>query len=64
VTLYVAFVYHQLDLFNLYDSTEEPHNEKMIELSERIIGQEIVYADGIDFSKTELCGLFRWKAFN
>ena len=51
MALHVAFVYHQHDLFNLYDSAEEPHKEKMIELSERTIGQEIVYADGIDFPK-------------
>jgi hypothetical protein len=31
---------------------------KMIQSSERMIEQEIVYAYSIDFSKTGLCGLF------
>jgi hypothetical protein len=58
-----AFVYRQFGLLNPHP-TKEASKEKMIQSSEGMIGQEIIYADSIDFSKTGLCGLFQWKAFN
>jgi hypothetical protein len=66
VALRVAFVCPQLGLLNPHP-TKEASKEKMIQSSEGMIRQEIVYVDSINFSKTGLCGLyglFRWKAFN
>lgn len=58
MALRLAFVYRQLGLLNPH-LTREASKEKIIQSSEGMMGQEIVYADSIGFYKTELYGLFR-----
>ena len=63
MALCVAFVYSQLSLLNPHP-TKEASKEKMIQSSEGMIGQEIVYADSsIDFFQNWIMWIIPMEGF-